>query len=74
MSVWSRTLSGRLCMVSSSFSETMAQEDNQLLHNENNDNNRVITLRDHMNPTTTSAPSCIYIYIYIYIYIAYLFR
>jgi hypothetical protein len=34
----------------------MAEEDNQSLHNENN---RVRTLRDHMNPTRTSAPSCI---------------
>jgi len=56
MRVWSRTLSGRLCRVSSSFSENMAEEDNQSLHNENN---RVRTLRDHMNPTRTSAPSCI---------------
>ena len=36
----------------------MAEEDNQSLHNENNENNRE-TLRDHMNPTRTSAPSCI---------------
>jgi len=56
MRVWSRTLSGRLCRVSSSFSENMAEEDNQSLHNENI---RVRTLRDHMNPTRTSAPSCI---------------
>jgi len=56
MRVWSRTLSGRLCRVSSSFSENMAEEDNQSLHNENN---RVRTLRDHMNPTRTNAPSCI---------------
>jgi hypothetical protein len=56
MRVWSRTLSGRLCRVSSSLSENMAEEDNQSLYNENN---RVITLRDHMNPTRTSAPSCI---------------
>jgi len=34
----------------------MAEEDNQSLHNENN---RVRTLRDHINPTRTSAPSCI---------------
>jgi hypothetical protein len=34
----------------------MAEENNQSLHNENN---RVRTLRDHMNPTRTSAPSCI---------------
>jgi hypothetical protein len=34
----------------------MDEEDNQSLHNENN---RVRTLRDHMNPTRTSAPSCI---------------
>jgi len=56
MRVWSRTLSGRLCRVSSSFSKNMAEEDNQSLYNENN---RVKTLRDHMNPTRTSAPSCI---------------
>jgi hypothetical protein len=59
MRVWSRTLSGRLCRVSSSFSENIAEEDNQSLHNENNENNRVRTLRDHMNPTRTSAPSYI---------------
>jgi len=56
MRVWSRTLSGRLCRVSSSFSENMAEEDNQPLYNENN---RVRTLRDHMNPIRTSAPSWI---------------
>ena len=56
MRVWSRTLSGRLCRVSSSFSENMAEEDNLSLHNENN---RVRTLKDHMNPIRTSAPSCI---------------
>jgi len=59
MRVWSRTLSGRLCRVSSTFSKNMAEEDNQSLHNENNENNRVRTLKDHMNPTRTSAPSCI---------------
>jgi hypothetical protein len=37
----------------------MAKEDNQSLHNENNENNRVRTLRDYMNPTRTSARSCI---------------
>jgi len=37
----------------------MAEEDNQSLYNENNENNRVRTLRDHMNPTRTCAPSCI---------------
>jgi hypothetical protein len=37
----------------------MVEEDNQSLHNENNENNRVRTLRDYMNPTKTSAPSCI---------------
>jgi hypothetical protein len=56
MRIWSRTLSGRLCRVSSSFLENMAEEDNQSLHNENN---HVRTLRDHMNPTRTSAPTCI---------------
>jgi hypothetical protein len=56
MRVGSRTLSGRLCRVSSSFSENMAEEDNLSLHNENN---RVRTLKDHMNPIRTSAPSCI---------------
>jgi len=59
MRVWSHTLRGRLCKVSSSFSKNIAKEDNQLLHNENNENNCVRTLRDHMNPTRTSAPSCI---------------
>ena len=44
MRVWSHTLSGRLCRVSSSFSKNMAEEDNQSLHNENN---RVRTLRPH---------------------------
>jgi hypothetical protein len=56
MRVWTRTLSGRLSKKSSSSLENMAEEDNQSLHNENN---RVRTLRDHMNPTRTSAPSCI---------------
>jgi len=56
MRVWSHTLSGRLCRVSSSFSENIAEEDNQSLHIENI---RVRTLKDHMNPTRTSAPSCI---------------
>jgi hypothetical protein len=37
----------------------MAEEDNMSLHNENNENNRVRTHRDHVNPTRTSAPSCI---------------
>ena len=59
MRVWSRTLSGGFYRVSSSFLENMAKEDNQSLRNENNENNRVRTLRDHMNPTRTSAPSCI---------------
>jgi hypothetical protein len=59
MRVWSRTLSGRLCRVSSLFSENMIEEDNQSLYNENNENNRVRTLRDHMNLTRTSALSCI---------------
>jgi hypothetical protein len=34
----------------------MAEEDNQSLHNENN---RVRTLRDYINPTRTSTPSSI---------------
>jgi hypothetical protein len=34
----------------------MAEKDNQSIHNENN---RVRTLKDHMNPTRTSAPSYI---------------
>jgi hypothetical protein len=37
----------------------MTDEDNQSIHNENNENNRVGTLRDYMNPTRTSARSCI---------------
>ena len=59
MRVWSHILSGRLCRVSSSFLENMAEEDKQSLHNENNENNRVSSLREHMNPIRTSAPSCI---------------
>jgi hypothetical protein len=56
MRVWSRTLSGRLCRVFSSLSENMIEKDNQSLYNENN---RVRTLRDHVNPTRTNTPSCI---------------
>ena len=56
MRIWTRTLSGRLSRKSLSFSENMIEEDNQSHHNENN---RVRTLRDHMNPTRTSAPSFI---------------
>ena len=37
----------------------MAEENIQSLLNENNENNHVRTLRDHMNPTRTSAPSYI---------------
>jgi hypothetical protein len=37
----------------------MANEDNQSIHNENNKNNRVRTLRNYMNPTRTSARLCI---------------
>jgi len=59
MRVWSSTLSGRLCRKSSSSSDNIAEEDNQSLHNENNENNHVTTLRDHINLTRTSAPSCI---------------
>ena len=59
MRVWLRTLNGRLSRIFSSSSENMAEEDNQSLHNENNENNRVRTLRGHMNSTRISAPSCI---------------
>jgi hypothetical protein len=59
MRVLSRTLSDRLCRVSSSFSENMAEKDKQSLYNENNKNNRVRIFRDHINPTRTNAPSCI---------------
>jgi hypothetical protein len=37
----------------------MVEEDNRSLHNENNENNRVRILEDHLNPTRTSARSCI---------------
>jgi hypothetical protein len=37
----------------------MAEEDNQSFHNENNENNRVRTLRDYINPTRISARLCI---------------
>jgi len=56
MRVWSCTISDRLCRESLTSSENMAEEDNQSLHNETN---RVTTLRDHINPTRTSAPSCV---------------
>ena len=58
MRVWTRTFSGRLSRKSSSSSskKNKADEDNQSIHNENN---RVRTLRDYMNPTRTSARSCI---------------
>jgi len=56
MRVWKRTLNGRLSRKSSFFLENMAEEDNQSTHNENN---LVRTLRDYMNPTRTSARSCI---------------
>jgi hypothetical protein len=59
MRVWTCTLSGRLSRKSLFSLENMAEEDNQSIHNENNENNRVRTLKDHMNPTRTSAPSCI---------------
>ena len=56
MSVWSRTLNDKLCKVYSSFLENMAEEDNRSFYNENN---RVRTLRDYMNPIRTIARSCI---------------
>ena len=56
MRVWIHILSGRLSRKSLSFSENMAEEDNQSFHNENN---RVRTLRDYINPTRISARSCI---------------
>jgi len=59
MRVWTRTLSGRLSRKSLFSLENMAEEDNQSIHNENNKNNHVRTLRDYINPTRTSAPSCI---------------
>jgi len=59
MRVWIRTLSGKLSRKSLFFLENMVEEDNQSIHNENNENNRVRTLKDRMNPTRTSAPSCI---------------
>ena len=60
MRVWSRTVNDKLCRVSSSSLENMAGEDNQLLYNENNKNNRVRTVRDYMHPTRTIARSCIF--------------
>jgi hypothetical protein len=56
MRVWTCTLCDRLSGKSSSFSENMAEEDNQSLHNKNN---YVRILWDNMNPTRISAPSCI---------------
>ena len=60
MSVWSRTLNDKLCKVYLSFLENMIEENNQSLYNENNEHNRVRTLRDYMNPTRTIARSCIF--------------
>jgi len=59
MGVWTSILSGRLSRKSFFPSENMAEENNQSIHNKNNENNHVRTLRDHMNPTRTSAPSYI---------------
>ena len=56
MRVWSHILSGRFYRKSSSFLENMAEEDKQSLHNKNNKNNRVRTLRNHMNTTRINAP------------------
>ena len=58
MRVWSRKLNDRLYRVFSSSLENMVEEDNQSLYNENNENNRVRTLRDYMNSTRTSARLC----------------
>jgi hypothetical protein len=38
----------------------MVDEDNQSIHNENNENNRVRTLRDYMNPKGTSSCEVIF--------------
>ena len=59
MRVWTHIISGRVSRNSLFSLENMFEEDNQSLHNENNKNNHVRTLRDHMNQTRTSAPSCI---------------
>jgi hypothetical protein len=59
MRVWTRALSGRLSRKSLFSLENMAEEDNQSIHNEDNENNHVRKLRDYMNPTRTSSPSCI---------------
>ena len=56
MKVWSCTLGGRSYRESSFSLENMAKKDNQSIHN---DNNLLRTLRDDMNLTRTSAPSCI---------------
>jgi hypothetical protein len=56
MRVWSCILNGRLSKKPSSSLKNMAEKDNQSLHN---DNNCLRTLRGHMNPIRTNAPSCI---------------
>ena len=57
MRFWSGILNDKFCRVSLSSLENMAEEDNQSLYNENN---RVRTLRDYMNPIRTIARSCIF--------------
>jgi len=56
MRVWSHTLSDRFSRKSSSSLENMAEKDNQSFYN---DNNRLRTFRDHINPTRISTSSCI---------------
>ncbi|XP_073024280.1 uncharacterized protein [Primulina eburnea] len=62
MSIWSRTLSGRLIRNNPLFFQNMAEEPIQENEDEiqsQHDHDRRRTLRDHMNPTRTSAPSCL---------------
>lgn len=61
MSVWSRKQSGRLVRV---FQNNLNMEDNSNNQDDNNNNNnqehdQLRTLRHHMNPIRTSAPSCL---------------
>ncbi|XP_073309925.1 uncharacterized protein [Primulina huaijiensis] len=60
--IWSRTLSGRLIRNNPLFLQNMAEEPIQENEDEiqsQHDHDRRRTLRDHMNPTRTSAPSCL---------------
>ncbi|KAL5742344.1 hypothetical protein ACOSP7_029076 [Xanthoceras sorbifolium] len=65
MRAWSRTPTGRLVRGSPSASENMAENEVERVtdlgdnRSQHNDHAQPRTLRDYMNPTRTSAPSCL---------------